>query len=93
MRVKNYEEWLQAVNAEHRKLSEVSHYLNQGGINRLRAFEALCNLSDFCSTPKELLAWVDGKEDLDEQDVAFLESDHIKSAISALRRIAKKVEQ
>lgn len=29
MRVKNYEEWYQAVNAEHRKLSEMSHYLNE----------------------------------------------------------------
>ena len=31
MRVKNYEEWYQAVNAEHRKLSEMSHYLNEKG--------------------------------------------------------------
>ena len=89
MRVKNYEEWLQAVNAEHRKLSEISYYLNEKGVERMRAFGTLGNLADFCATPQELLAWIDGKEGLDKSDVANLESSHIMLAVSDLRRIAK----
>ena len=89
MRVKNYEEWLQAVNAEHRKLSEISYYLNEKGVERMRAFGTLGNLADFCATPQELLAWIDGKEGLDKSDVANLESSHIMLTVSALRRIAK----
>ena len=92
MKVKNYEEWLQAVNAEHRKLSEMSYYLNDKGVERMRAFGTLGNLADFCATPQELVAWIDGKEGLDRYDVVSLESIHISSAISALRRIAKKEE-
>lgn len=92
MKVKNYEEWLQAVNAEHRKLSEMSYYLNDKGVERMRAFGTLGNLADFCATPQELVAWIDGKEGLDRYDVVSLESGHISSAISALRRIAKKEE-
>ena len=56
MRVKNYEEWYQAVNAEHRKLSEMSHYLNEKGVERMQAFGTLGNLADFCATPQELVA-------------------------------------
>ena len=59
MKVKNYEEWLQAVNAEHRKLSEMSYYLNDKGVERMRAFGTLGNLADFCATPQELVAWID----------------------------------
>ena len=92
MKVKNYEVWLQAVNAEHRKLSEMSYYLNDKGVERMRAFGTLGNLADFCATPQELVAWIDGKEGLDRYDVVSLESSHISSAISALRRIAKKEE-
>lgn len=56
MRVKNYEEWLQTVNAEHRKLSEMNYYLNEKGLERMRAFGTLGNLADFCATPQELVA-------------------------------------
>lgn len=93
MRVKNYEEWVQAVNTEHRKLSEISHYLNEKGVERMRAFGTLGNLADFCATPHELVAWIDSKEGLDKYDVASLDSSHIMSAISALRRIAKAGEE
>ena len=55
----------------------------------MRAFGTLGNLADFCATPQELLAWIDGKEGLDKSDVANLESSHIMLAVSALRRIAK----
>ena len=93
MKVKNYEEWLRAVNAEHRKLSEMSCYLNEKGVERMRAFGTLGNLADFCATPQELVAWIDGKEGLDKYDMANLESSHIMSAISALRSIAKAGEE
>lgn len=93
MRVKNYEEWYQAVNAEHRKLSEMSHYLNEKGGERMQAFGTLGNLADFCATPQELVAWIDSKEGLDKCDVANLESAHIMPAISTLRRIAKAGEE
>ena len=93
MRVKNCEERLQAVNAEDRRLSEISYYLNEKGVERMRAFETLGNLADFCATPQELLAWIDGKEGLDKYDMANLESSHIMSAISALRSIAKAGEE
>ena len=93
MRVKNYEEWLQAINAEHRRLSEISYYLNEKGVERMRAFGTLGNLADFCATPQELLAWIDGKEGLDKFDVTNLESGHIMLAISALRRNTKVGEE
>ena len=93
MRVKNYEEWLQAINAEHRRLSEISYYLNEKGVERMRAFGTLGNLADFCATPQELLAWIDGKEGLDKFDVTNLESGHIMLAISALLRITKVGEE
>ena len=93
MRVKNFEEWVQTVNTEHRNLSEISCYLNEKGIERMRSFETLSNLADFCATPQELVAWIDGKEGLDKDDVANLESSHIMLAISALRRIAKAGEE
>lgn len=93
MKVKNYEEWVQAVNAEHRKLSELSYYLNEGGRSRMDAFATLGNLADFCATPEELLTWIESKEGLDKYDVAHLESGHVMSAISALRRIVKAGEE
>ena len=93
MRVKNYEEWLQAINAEHRRLSEISYYLNEKGVERMRAFGTLGNLADFCATPQDLLAWIDGKEGLDKFDVTNLESGQIMLAISALRRITKVGEE
>ena len=79
MKVKNYTEWKQAVSAEHRKLSEVSQYLNEKGMERYLAFAALENLSAFCDTAEELLTWIDSKAGPTKCDTA--------SAISALRRI------
>lgn len=90
MRVKNYEEWLQAINAEHRRLSEISYYLNEKGVERMRAFGTLGNLADFCATPQELLAWIDGKEGLDKFDVTNLESGHICSSRSSASSTAAR---
>lgn len=57
------------------------------------AFATLGNLADFCATPEELLTWIESKEGLDKYDVAHLESGHVMSAISALRRIVKAGEE
>lgn len=90
MTVTNYAEWKAAVAAEHKKLFEVSHYLNENGEERKRVFSTLTSLADFCETPEELLAWIESKEGLDKYDVAAVESGHDTLAIKALRRIAKK---
>ena len=90
MTVTNYAEWKAAVAAEHKKLFEVSHYLNENGEERKRVFSTLTSLADFCETPEELLAWIESKDGLDKYDVAAVESDHARLAIKALRNIAKK---
>ena len=91
--VTNYAEWKAAVTAEHKKLAEVSYYLNDDGKERMRVFNILGNLAAFCGTPEELLAWIDSREDFDQNDVAAVESDHATLAIKSLRKIAEKVEQ
>lgn len=90
MTVTNYAEWKAAVASEHKKLFEVSHYLNENGEERKRVFSTLTSLADFCETPEELLAWIENKDGLDKYDVAAVESDHARLAIKALRNIAKK---
>ncbi len=87
MKVTNYAEWKQAITAEHLKLSEVSLYLNEDGTERYRVFATLFDLSCFCDTADELLAWIDSKSGLTRYDATYLESGHASPAISALRRI------
>lgn len=91
--VTDYTQWKAAVTAEYKKLAEVRYYLNENGKNRLRAFVTLITLSDYCSTPEELLAWIDSKERLEKYDVGHLESGHVMSAVSALRRIVKRTRE
>ncbi len=54
--VTNYAEWKAAVTAEHKKLAEVSYYLNDNGKERMRVFSILANLAQFCNAPEDLLA-------------------------------------
>ena len=89
MKVTNYTEWKQAVVAEHKKLAEVSYYLNENGKERMAVFDTMSGLANYCDTPEELLAWFDSKEDLNKYEVAYLESGHAAPAISALRKIVK----
>lgn len=93
MVVSNYSEWKSAVTAEHKKLVEVSYYLNDDGKERMRVFDILGTLASLSVTPEELLAWIESKEDFDKSEVAAVESDHARLAIKALRNIVKKAEQ
>lgn len=93
MAVSNYSEWKSAVTAEHKKLVEVSYYLNDDGKERMRVFDILGTLASLSVTPEELLAWIESKEDFDKSEVAAIESDHARLAIKALRNIVKKAEQ
>ena len=70
--VTNYIEWKAAVTAEHKKLVEVSYYLNADGKERMRVFDILGTLSSLCRTPDELLGWIESREDFDESDVLSL---------------------
>lgn len=88
--VTNYTEWKAAVTAEHKKLFDVSHYLNDNGEERKRVFSTLTSLADFCETPEELLAWIKSRDGFDKYDMAAIESGHATLAIKALRKIAKK---
>ena len=54
--VANYAEWKSAVTAEHKKLVEVSYYLNDDGKERMRVFDTLGTLSSLCQTPEEDIA-------------------------------------
>lgn len=91
--VTNYAEWKAAVAAEHKKLFEVSHYLNENGEERKRVFSTLTSLADFCETPEELLSWIESREGFHKCDVMAVESAHAILAIKALRRIAKKADE
>ena len=93
MKVTNYAEWKAAVAAEHKKLFEVSHYLNENGEERKRVFSTLTSLADFCETPEELLAWIESRDGFDKYDVSAVESAYATLAIKSLRKIAKKAEQ
>lgn len=92
-KVTNYVEWKAAVTAEHKKLAEVSFYLNDNGKERMRVFNILENLSQFCETPEELLAWIESRDGFDKYDVFALESSHATLTIKSLRKISKKIEQ
>lgn len=87
--VTNYIEWKAAVAAEHKKLAEVSYYLNDNGKERMRVFSILANLSQFCETPEELLAWIESRDGFDKYDVSAVESCHATLAIKSLRKIVK----
>lgn len=91
--VTNYAEWKSAVTAEHKKLVEVSYYLNDDGKERMQVFSTLVSLAHFCETPEELLAWIESRDGFDKYDVSAVESGHTALAIKSLRKIAKKVEQ
>ena len=88
--VTNYAEWKAAVAAEHKKLVDVDLFLNDDGKERMRVFDILGTLASLSTTPEELLAWIESKEDFDKSEVAAVESDHARLAIKALRNIAKK---
>ena len=88
--VTTYDEWKKAVLKEYTKLSDVSVYLNDSGKERIRVFDTLGNLSDFCATPEELLNWIETKENLDAEEIAHLESKHASSALNALRKIVSR---
>lgn len=87
--ITNYAEWKAAVTAEHKKLFEASHYLNENGEERKRVFSTLASLADFCETPEELLAWIESRDGFDKYDVAAVESGHATLAIKSLRKIVK----
>lgn len=89
MKIKSFDDWKSSVAAERRKLNEVRYYLNAQGSERLRVFSVLENLSDFCDTAGEMVAWIDSRERLDRWDIKAIESDHARPAIAALRRIVK----
>lgn len=89
MKVTNYAEWKQAVSSEHKKLFNVSYYLNENGKERMNAYDTLLGMSELCRTPEELVEWIDSKEGLGKHDAAYLESGHVSPAIAALRRIIK----
>ena len=93
MKVTNYSQWKSAVSDEHRKLVEVSYYLNEDGKERMRVFDTLGNLAAFCGTAEELLSWIESREDFDQSDVSAVESCHARLAIRSLRNIAKKSEE
>lgn len=90
--VTNYAEWKAAVAAEHKKLVDVDLFLNDDGKERMRVFDILGTLASLSTTPEELLAWIESKEDFDKSEVAAVESDHARLAIKALRNIAKNQE-
>ena len=88
--VTSYAEWKQSVSKEKAKLSDVSEYLNDSGKERVRVFDTLGNLADFCATPEELLKWIESKEELGAEEIAHLESKYASAALNALRRIVSQ---
>ena len=88
MKITNFAEWIEAAKAEHRKLYDVDFYLNEKGLERMRAFDQLLGMAAFCVDAGELVEWIDSKEGLDKHEIARLESAHVAGAIKRLRKIA-----
>lgn len=84
-KINSYTEWKQAIEREYGPLREVGClYLNDRGKARLKAFDTLLRLTDFCDTAEELLESVDA---LDEHDRTQLQNGDAALPIRALRRI------
>ena len=88
--VKTYDEWKQAVVKELAKFVEISFYLSDAGKERMGAFDTLSDLANACETPDELLKWIESKKDLEQREIASLESGHAQPAIRALRKIVEQ---
>ena len=86
--VQNYAEWKEAVNKEDRRLSDVRDYLNNYGMDRLKAFRTLNELTYFCQTASELLEEIrTSKKDKDMKKA--LESAHALGPIKRLEWIVE----
>lgn len=86
--VQNYAEWKEAVKKEYSRLSDVIDYLNDSGMERLRAFKTLSEMAEFNQTAAELL---DDIRDSASEEIYVkktLESVHASGALRALNRIA-----
>ena len=91
--VKTYPEWKAAVISEHDKLTAVQYYLNQDGKERMLVYGMLLNLDCYCSSAKELLEWIETKDELEKEDIKLLDSPHAVQPVNALRRVVKLEEE
>ena len=81
----SYADWCKAVKAEYDKLDACRFYLNADGEERRRAYFQLWDMSNYCTGPEELLAWIDDKEGLNKQDIEALNSAFAIRPINFLR--------
>lgn len=86
--VTTFEEWKAACEKEHSKLTEVTHFLNENGKERMLVFGLMINLAGYCSSAEELLEWIETKEGLEKEDLLLLDSHHARAPISSLRKVA-----
>ena len=93
MTVKNFAEWTEAVEAEAIKLREVLQYLNESGKRRYDAYNTLSWLAQFYETAGQLIEVIDSKKDLNEREIADLETIPASLPIKALRKIAEGEQQ
>lgn len=91
--METFHDWKLAVRDTQRKLRELDYYLNDLGLQRLRIFSLLADMAAFCDDARELLAWIDSKEELDPEEIADLASGQAAPPIRRLRLIAEQEGQ
>lgn len=85
-----FAEWKESVKEEWRKLDAVADYLNYDGQQRKAVFGQLRNMACFCSDAKELVEWIDSRDNLTIRENHLLNDPHAVSPIQRLRFIAEK---
>lgn len=91
--METFHEWKLAVQDSQRKLRELDYYLNDLGLQRLSTFSLLAEMAAVCADARELLAWIDSKEELNPEEIADLASGQAALPIRRLRQIAEREGQ
>lgn len=91
--MKTFHDWKLTVQDTQRKLRELDYYLNDLGLQRLRIFSLLTDMAAFCDDARELVAWIDSKEELNPEEIINLTSNQAAPPIRRLRQIAEREGQ
>lgn len=88
--MKTFHDWKLTVQDTQRKMRELDYYLNDLGLQRLRLLTLLADMAAFCDDARELVAWIDSKEELNPEEIINLTSNQAAPPIQRLRQIAEQ---
>lgn len=89
-KIQTYAEWKDAVQRVFDQLRVVDIYLNEEGKERMAAMHTLLDLASFCDTSASLLAWIESREDMSEDEKQHLLSRHVKLPTRRLHDIVQE---